>query len=139
MAEQFRVTFAGRPRSEWRDEYALAMLDAIKLGLASRDRVENDWFIAVPVAIERRGKHDQAEPPYPLRRPQLRERWSPEDMATLRTIADDGETLLTAIAYLGRSRRAIERKARALGLQFAEAKPAAGRRPRRANATATAR
>ena len=49
----FRVIVFGRPRAPWRDTRKEAMQDAIDLELASYDRSQHEWFLAVPVEIER--------------------------------------------------------------------------------------
>jgi len=52
MAERFRISVFGRPRSPWRDSQAEAMADAIALELASWDESRREWFLAVPVRLD---------------------------------------------------------------------------------------
>jgi hypothetical protein len=120
MVEQFRVVSAGRPRGVWRDSYEAAMADAVDLELASWDASKRTHYLAVPVSIERRGQPDIGIPilAYPSRRPRHREAWSDEDVATLRRIAASGEVAVVAAAELGRSREAVDRKARQLQIRF---------------------
>lgn len=58
MADQeryrFRITVFGEPRAPWRDSWAEAMEDAIRLELASWDASKREHFLAVPVGMERR-------------------------------------------------------------------------------------
>lgn len=44
----------GEPRSEWRRSRHEAMMDAIRLELASWDGERREHFLAVPVSMERR-------------------------------------------------------------------------------------
>ncbi|MGW8135399.1 hypothetical protein ACWGNZ_07145 [Sphingomonas zeae] len=50
---RYRVTVFNNPRSEWRDTYEQAKDDAIAAGLASYDESLGEYFIAVPVSIEK--------------------------------------------------------------------------------------
>lgn len=50
---RYRVTVFGDPRGEWRDTYEQAKDDAIGAGLASYDESRGEYFIAVPVSIEK--------------------------------------------------------------------------------------
>lgn len=50
---RYRVTVFDEPRGEWRDTYQHAKDDAIGAGLASYDESEGEYYLAVPVSIER--------------------------------------------------------------------------------------
>ncbi|PZQ50216.1 MAG: hypothetical protein DI555_23265 [Novosphingobium pentaromativorans] len=62
MADRFRISTFGRPRTPWRDSIQDATDDAIELGLASWDESRREWYLAVPVALQvEQGKsRDQA-------------------------------------------------------------------------------
>lgn len=50
---RYRVTVFNDPRGEWRDTYEQAKDDAIAAGLVSYDESLGEYFIAVPVSIEK--------------------------------------------------------------------------------------
>jgi hypothetical protein len=50
---RYRLTVFDEPRGEWRDTFNQAKRDAIRAGLASYDESRREYFLAVPVAIER--------------------------------------------------------------------------------------
>ena len=50
---RYRVTVFDEPRGRWRKTYEEAKDDAITAGLASYDESEGQYFLAVPVAVER--------------------------------------------------------------------------------------
>lgn len=53
MPDRYRITTFGRPRAPWRDSVDEAMQDAIALELASWDESKREWYLAVPVGLER--------------------------------------------------------------------------------------
>ena len=85
------------------------MKDAIDAGLASRDQIKRIWYLAVPVALQTRGRPAESAP----RRPKLRERWSHGDEVALRALAARGEDVIVAQGQLGRN---IDIKKRESGL-----------------------
>lgn len=50
---RYRVTVFDEPRGEWRETFQHAKDDAILAGLASYDESRREYYLAVPVAIER--------------------------------------------------------------------------------------
>ena len=50
---RYRVKVFDEPRGEWRDSFDHALDDAILAGLASYDEDRREYYIAVPVAIEK--------------------------------------------------------------------------------------
>jgi len=52
--QQFRVAVFDEPRGEWRDSSGEARWDAINLGLASWDDEKREYYLAVPVTLQRR-------------------------------------------------------------------------------------
>lgn len=50
---RYRVTVFDEPRGPWRDTFDHAKDDAIAAGLASYDESEGEYYLAVPVSIER--------------------------------------------------------------------------------------
>lgn len=123
MAEEFRVTVFGKPRGEWRPTFERAKRDAIKLELASWDESKREWYLAVPVAIERRGEPDRRLSRWPTVRPRLRARWTDEDIALLWRILGARAPIEVAAHHLGRSTRAVARKAAAIGIKLAGRPP----------------
>jgi len=113
MAIEFRVTVFGEPRAPWRSSRDQALRDAINLDLASWDGSRREWFLAVPVSIERRGSPD----PHPVRvKPVPNSRWSPDEIARLGRLLEAGEHPHIIALRLGRSRAACASKAAQLGL-----------------------
>lgn len=51
---EYRVTVFDEPRAPWRPTRDKAMLDAIRLQLASWDDEQREHYLAVPVGMERR-------------------------------------------------------------------------------------
>ncbi len=121
MAQQFQIAVLGRARGPWRNSSADAMADAVRLELASWDGEAREWFLAVPVEMRARGKPEPSPrpPPYPYRQPRPREVWSADDIALLRKHVRDRATLGYTAGDLGRSRSAVLRKAKQLGLPIA--------------------
>lgn len=54
MTIRYRVTVFDQPRGPWRDSHEQAKDDAIAAGLASYDKSQRQYFLAVPVAIQTR-------------------------------------------------------------------------------------
>ena len=113
MPEQFRIATLGEPRAPWRDSYAEAMADAKALELASYDRSRREWFLAVPVEMQRRGAKEHPEP---RRRDRHRAGWTDDDIAELRALACSGENAPMIARRMGRTAEAISKKARELGV-----------------------
>ncbi|GEM_PF-3238772 len=60
MVTQYRIAVFGRPRSPWRSSIDQAVADAIELKLASWDKSEREWFLAVPVELVSETTHNRA-------------------------------------------------------------------------------
>lgn len=113
MAEQFRITVFDSPRGPWRSSTAEAKRDAIALDLASWDSERREWFLAVPVGLERRGRPD----PAPTRpRPKPYSPWSADEIEQLTWLVSKGEEPFMIASRIGRSIAACAAKAAKLGL-----------------------
>lgn len=54
MGDKYRISVFGRPRTGWRDTFDEALQDAVTSELASWDGERQEWFLAVPVTVDRR-------------------------------------------------------------------------------------
>lgn len=59
----YRIEVFGRPRSPWRQTPSDALVDAIRLSLASYDESERKHFLAVPVDMRVRHLKDEMQGP----------------------------------------------------------------------------
>lgn len=118
MAGQFRIVVFGEGRAPWRTSREDAMSDAKALGLAAYDRSLREWFLAVPVAMERRGHANEVK--------QQRDRrgapWTHAELIEMRTLAARGECLHLVGRRMGRTARAIRSKARAAHIDITMAR-----------------
>lgn len=126
MAEQFRIAVFGRPRAPWRSSKAEALNDARALELASYDRSKREWFLAVPVEMQRRG---EKEYPDIVRRNHRGQPWTHEQVAQLRAIATAGEDAGMIAVRLGRTVAAVRAKAREEDIRILTGREARNYRP----------
>jgi hypothetical protein len=57
---KYRVCVFNEPRGVWRNSFQAAKGDAIRADLASYDETQREYFLAVPVRIEKKDFPDDA-------------------------------------------------------------------------------